>query len=108
MKRLNIRKRIVSWDEEDTVEGTLVQFLDDPFEIAGIEVESETGDREIIYKPIGYSNLQILREIPVGSKVKIVRGLRKKNKKTGREFFEFAVYVPDDMDVKGLSDDIPF
>ena len=104
MKKLNFRVKIVSWDEQPEIEGDITEFGTEPFEIVGIKTENG----EVIFKPIGYSNLQPISSIPVGTHIRIKRGDMKKNKKSGRKFYEFEIYVPDDFDENQLNADIPF
>ena len=104
MKRLNFRRKIVSWDEQPQVEGEITEFATEPFEIVGIKMDNG----EVVFKPIGYSNLQPVSSIPVGTHIRIERGELRKNKKSGRKFYEFEIYVPDSFDESQLNADIPF
>ena len=104
MKQLNFRKKIISWEEQPEIEGDITEFSSEPFEIVGLKID--TG--EIVYKPIGYSNLQPVAGIPIGTHIIIKRGDMRKNKKSGRKFFEFEIFVPDDFSEENLNADLPF
>ena len=104
MKQLNFRKKIVSWEEQPEIEGEITEFGTEPFEIVGLKVDGG----EIVFKPIGYSNLQPISGIPIGTRIGIKRGNMRKNKKSGRKFFEFEIFVPDDFDETSLNSDLPF
>jgi len=101
MKKLSLRKNIVSWDEQPEIEGVITEFSETPFEVVGLQV-----DNEIVYKPIGYANLDMVRNLPIGTHVRIIRGDKKKNKKTGRSFYNFDVYVDDDFNVESFLKDL--
>ena len=103
MKPLSFRKEIESWDENPTIKGTIEEFSSEPFEIVRIKTESG-----YVWKPIGYSNLEIVKSIPAGTEIEIRRGDLKKNKKSGRKFYEFKILVPDDFDELLLTQDNPF
>lgn len=98
--KLNTRREVVKWDEGVEVAGEIVDFTDTPFECIILKLEDGT---EVLV-PCGYTQLEPLKDLPKGSKVKIRSGKRVKIK-GGRSVRNFDIWV-DDSTVK--EDDLPF
>ena len=93
MKVLNVRKEIETWDENPTIRGTIEGFSNRPFEVVRIKTESGS-----VWKPIGYSNLEVIKSMPVGTEIEIRRGELKKSQTSSWNYYEFEILVPDDFD----------